>query len=103
METVDSATTGLIRVCVDMVEPNRATKRTRHIIPTVEELRVDLNGARVFFKLQSLDKVLGQLCILRASASPSPHFKLKISVLLNHNVHTSALKDFNIQMGNVFF
>ena len=34
-----------------MVEPNRAIKRTRHVIPTVEKLRHDLNGARVFSKL----------------------------------------------------
>ena len=36
---------------MDMVEPNRAIKRTRHVIPTVEELRYDLNGAKVFSKL----------------------------------------------------
>ena len=36
-----------IRMCVDMVEPNRAIKRTRHVIPTVEELRYDLNGAKI--------------------------------------------------------
>ena len=40
-----------IRMCVDMVEPNRAIKRTRHVIPTVEELRYDLNGAKIFSKL----------------------------------------------------
>ena len=34
-----------------MVEPNRAIKRTRYVIPTVEELRNDLNGAKVFSKL----------------------------------------------------
>ncbi|CAB4032489.1 Hypothetical predicted protein, partial [Paramuricea clavata] len=52
IETVDSATDWIspiviapkkdsneIRMCVDMVEPNRAIKRTRHVIPTVEELR----------------------------------------------------------------
>ncbi|CAB4011828.1 Hypothetical predicted protein, partial [Paramuricea clavata] len=33
-----------IRMCVDMVEPNRAIKRTRHVIPTIEELSHDLNG-----------------------------------------------------------
>ena len=34
-----------------MVEPNRAIKRTRHVIPTVEESRHDLNGDRIFSKL----------------------------------------------------
>ena len=40
-----------IRICVDMVEPNRVIKRTRHFIPTVEELRYDLNEAKIFSKL----------------------------------------------------
>ena len=40
-----------IRMCVDMVEPNRAIKRIRHVIPTVDELRHDVNGAKVFSKL----------------------------------------------------
>ena len=40
-----------IRMCVDMVEPNRAIKCIRHIIPTVDELRHDVNGAKVFSKL----------------------------------------------------
>ena len=64
IEKVDSATewvspivispkkdSNKIRMCVDMVEPNRAIKRTRHVIPTVEELRHDLNGAKIFSKL----------------------------------------------------
>lgn len=38
-------------MCVDMVERNRAIKRTRHIIPTMEELHHDLNGAKIFSKL----------------------------------------------------
>ena len=40
-----------IRICVDMVEPNRAIKRVRHLIPTVDELRFHINGATVFSKL----------------------------------------------------
>ena len=40
-----------IRMCVDMVEPNRAIKRIRHVIPTVDELRHDISGAKVFSKL----------------------------------------------------
>ena len=64
IEKVDSATDWIspivlspkkdsneIRICVDMVEPNQAIKRTRHVIPTVEELRYDLNGAKIFSKL----------------------------------------------------
>ena len=70
IETVDSATDWIspiviapkkdsneIRMCVDMVEPNRAIKRTRHVIPTVEELRHDLNGAKIFSKLDGFHQL----------------------------------------------
>lgn len=40
-----------IRVCVDMREPNKAIVRERHMLPTVEELIHDLNGSKVFSKL----------------------------------------------------
>ena len=40
-----------IRVCVDMGAPNRAIKRVRHVNPTIEDLRYDVNGAKVFSKL----------------------------------------------------
>ena len=40
-----------IRVCVDMGAPNRAIKRVRHVIPTIEDLQHDVNGATVFSKL----------------------------------------------------
>ena len=37
-----------IRLCVDMREANKAIRRERHIMPTMEELIVDLNGAKMF-------------------------------------------------------
>ncbi|XP_028418120.1 uncharacterized protein K02A2.6-like [Dendronephthya gigantea] len=40
-----------IRMCVDKGAPNRAIKRVRHVIPTIEDLRHDVNGAKVFSKL----------------------------------------------------
>ena len=40
-----------IRMNIDMTTANTAIKRTRHVIPTVEELRYELNGARYFTKL----------------------------------------------------
>ena len=40
-----------IRMCIDIVEPNRVVKHIRHVIPTIDELRHDVNGAKVFFKL----------------------------------------------------
>ena len=40
-----------IRICVDMRHPNIAIKRTRHIMPTVDDILVKLNQAKVFSKL----------------------------------------------------
>lgn len=40
-----------IRLCVDMRQPNKAIKRERHTMPTIEELILDLNGSKVFSKL----------------------------------------------------
>ena len=40
-----------IRICVDMRMPNQAIKRTRHIMPTLDDILIRLNGACVFSKL----------------------------------------------------
>ena len=40
-----------LRMNIDMTTANTAIKRTRHVIPTVEELRYKLNGAKYFTKL----------------------------------------------------
>ena len=40
-----------IRMNIDMTTANTAIKRTRHVIPTLEELRYKLNGAKHFTKL----------------------------------------------------
>ena len=40
-----------IRICVDMRLQNLAIKCTGHIIPTIDDMIVDFNGARVFYKL----------------------------------------------------
>ena len=42
---------GKVRVFVDMRQANKAVKRERHVTPTVKEMIRDLNGARVFSKL----------------------------------------------------
>ena len=34
-----------------MREPNKAIHRVRHVIPTVEEIKYDVNGAKIFSKL----------------------------------------------------
>ena len=49
-----------IRQCVDMTQVNKTIKRVRHVIPTLDELRYDLNGAKVFSNLD-LNKGLHQL------------------------------------------
>ncbi|KAK3083972.1 hypothetical protein FSP39_006106 [Pinctada imbricata] len=40
-----------IRICVDMRKANKAIKRERHLTPTIDDLIMDLNGAKVFSKL----------------------------------------------------
>lgn len=63
IETVDGPTpwvspivvvpkkSGEIRLCVDMREANHAIKREKHLMPTIDELITDLNGATVFSTL----------------------------------------------------
>ena len=43
--------TDAVRICVDMRELNKAILRERHQTPTVEELTTDLNGAKIFSKI----------------------------------------------------
>ena len=40
-----------MRMNIDMTTANDAIKRTRHVIPTIEELKYKLNGAKLFSKL----------------------------------------------------
>ena len=40
-----------VRLCVDMRMPNKAIKRVRYPIPTINDINVILNGARYFSKL----------------------------------------------------
>ena len=42
---------GKVHVCVDMHQANKAIKRERHVTPTIKEMIGDLNGAKVFSKL----------------------------------------------------
>ena len=42
---------GKVRVCIDMRQVNKAIKRERHVTPTISEIVNDLNGAKIFSKL----------------------------------------------------
>ena len=42
---------GGVRLCVDMRQVNSAIYRVRHPIPTVDDIRLELNGAKWFSKL----------------------------------------------------
>ena len=37
---------GSIRMCVDMTEPNKAIRRVRHVVSTIEDMRYQVNGAK---------------------------------------------------------
>ena len=42
---------GGVQLCVDMREANKAITRERHLMPTLDEVVHDLNGAKVFSKV----------------------------------------------------
>jgi len=42
---------GEVRICVDMREANKAIKSEKHLMPTIDDLIVDLNGATHFSTL----------------------------------------------------
>jgi len=42
---------GEVRICVDMPEANKAIKRGKHLMPTIDDLIADLNGATHFSTL----------------------------------------------------
>ncbi|XP_053381848.1 uncharacterized protein K02A2.6-like [Mercenaria mercenaria] len=40
-----------VRICVDMRKANLALKRERHVVPTVDDIIIELNGSTVFSKV----------------------------------------------------
>ena len=81
-----------IRMYVDMRQPNKAIKRTRHIIPTIEELRYDVNGAVCFSKLD-LAKGFHQLELHHDSrdiTNFSTHVGLKRFCCLNFGTSSAS-------------
>ena len=45
---------GQVRMCADMWEANKAVKREKPLMPTIDDLVAELNGATVFSKLDLL-------------------------------------------------
>ena len=84
--------TNEIRICVDMRLPNQAIKRTRHIIPTIDDVIVDLNGARVFSKLD-LRNGYHQLLLAEKSRNVTTfttHVGLRRYKRLNFGINSAA-------------
>ena len=75
---------GGVQLWVDMREANRAITRERHLMPTLDEVVHDLNGAKVFSKLD-LNQGYHQL-VLHPDSSTSP-----LSPLILVFTGTSAL------------
>ena len=55
-----------VRICVDMRKANTAILRTRHVMPTVEDVITDLNGAKAMSKLD-LSQAYHQLILSEGS------------------------------------
>ena len=81
-----------IRICVDMRMPNKAIKRTRHIMPTVNDILMRLNEATVFskFDLNSGDHQLELDEQSRNITTFSTHVGLRRYKRLNFGVTSAA-------------
>ena len=83
---------GKVRVCVDMRQVNKSIKRERHVTPTINEVINDLNGAKVFSKLD-LNRGYNQLELAPESrylTTFSTHLGLRRFQRLNFGVHCAA-------------
>ena len=83
---------GGVRICVDMRLANEAIQRTRHPIPTVDDVRFELNGAKFFTKLD-LSQAYHQLELDEASRSIttfSTHLGLYRYKRLNYGTNAAA-------------
>eukprot|EP00794_Sanderia_malayensis_P000683 gene683-biopygen1108 len=83
---------GNVRICVDMRAANTAIKRVRHLIPTVEDVSLELNGAKFFSKLD-LSQAYHQLELhpdSRYITTFSTHIGLYRYTRLNFGTNASA-------------
>ena len=91
-----------IRNCVDMRSANKAVRRVRHVMPTVEEVMTDLNGAQ-FFSTIDLSNAYHQL-VLAEDCRYIPPFSTHIGLFqyarLNYGTNAAAeLFQFTLQEG----
>ena len=83
---------GNVRICVDMRLPNEAIRRIRHPIPTVNDISIELNGAKYFTKLD-LSQAYHQLVLDEQSryiTTFSTHIGLFRYKRLNYGTNASA-------------
>ncbi len=83
---------GKIRVCVDMRQVNKSIKRERHITPTINEVINDLNGAKIFSKLD-LNQGYNQLELAPESrylTTFSTHLGLRRFRILKFGINCAA-------------
>ena len=81
-----------IRLCVDMREPNKAILRSRHITPTLDDMMLDLNGSKVFSKMD-LGNVYHQLELSEDSRNITTfttHLALRRYTRLSFGVSSAA-------------
>ncbi|XP_052806251.1 uncharacterized protein K02A2.6-like [Mya arenaria] len=69
---------GDVRICVDMRLANKAIERERHPMPTIDELIHDLNGSKVFSKMD-LKSGYNQL-VLKEESRPITTFSTHIGL-----------------------
>ena len=83
---------GSVRICVDMRLANLAIQRVRHLIPTVDDVSLDLNGAQYFSKLD-LTQAYHQLELdseSRYITTFSTHLGLYRYTRLNYGTNAAA-------------
>ena len=89
---------GGVRLCVDMRAANKAIIRERHLMPTLDEVVHDLNGAKVFSKLD-LNQGYHQLVLhpdSRHITTFSTHFGLFRYKRLSFGINAAAEKFQNV-------
>ena len=83
---------GNVRICVDMRLPNEAIRHVRHPIPTVNDINIELNGAKYFTKLD-ISQAYHQLVLDEQSryiTTFSTHIGLFRYKRLNYGTNASA-------------